>query len=191
MIQQCQAGAQEPHSPFLPAQLLFDFHFSSGEHPPTSPNLQFMAKICRSQAVTKQRFGVSRAITESLKLEKNSKIIEFIWAGFELFSRADPQHFDSHLPPLISPTMNTQTHPGQHQMEEKMMGTRSYNVHVVLGCLLPSHVLSFEERGRSLSEQGSMGPPPHTALRCLSPSSCPGNLKWALASFKQSCSGNR
>lgn len=50
-------------------------------------------------------------------------------------------------------------------------------------------ILSFEERGGSLSEQGCVEPPPHVALRGLCPSSCPtltGNLKCALPSFKQS-----
>lgn len=70
-------------------------------------------------------------------------------------------------------------------MEKKMMGTRSCNVSVVLGCLLPS-LCSVIWGERKVPEwAGICGATCPLCTQVFVPTSI-GNLKWALSSFKQS-----
>lgn len=72
--------------------------------------------------------------------------------------------FYSHLCPLISPTINTQTHPGQQKWRRKWWEHGPAMSLWSLDVCCPLSVLSFEGRGRSLSEQGSVEPPPRSGV---------------------------
>lgn len=103
----------------------------------------------KSQVVTKLRFGDSRASTGLLRLEKNSKMIEFIWAALqaELTLSTLTHTFALCCPP-------PQAHRHIQDSSKRRRKRWSLDVHVALGLCCPLPVVSFEERGGSLSEQG-------------------------------------